>query len=109
KYNLKDWGIRLTTDLTKPFLGLCSYKDKCIILNAHHIDIHPDLDVIDTIRHEIAHALTQGHGHDGVWADKAKELGCLNTQPCSNLSFTPAAIDAIRSGATLEMEIEEQI
>lgn len=109
KHGLTDWKVRLTTDASKPFLGLCSYKDKCIILNAHHCDIHPDLEVIDTIYHEIAHALTPGHGHDETWRDKAKELGCTNTQACSHLSFTPAIIDAIRSGATVEVEFDEQI
>lgn len=109
KHGLTDWHVRLTTDATKPFLGLCSYKDKCIILNAHHCDIHPDLEVIDTIYHEIAHALTPGHGHDETWRDKAKELGCTNTQACSHLSFSPAVIDAIRSGATVTVEFDEQV
>ena len=36
-------------------------------------------------------------------------MGCDNVSPCSNLSFTPEAIDAIRSGATLEVEIDEQV
>lgn len=105
-HGLKDWHVRLTTDMTKGFLGLCSHKDKCIIISAHHIDIHDDVMVKNTIDHEIAHALTPGHSHDLVWREKAREIGCINTEPCSNLSFTPEAIDAIRSGATLEMTVE---
>lgn len=108
KYGLTDWGVRLTTDLNKPFLGLCTYKDKCIILNAHHIDIHPDLEVKDTILHEVAHALCPGQGHNEVWAKKARELGCTNTLPCSHLSLPESVIDAIRSGATIEMTVEEE-
>ena len=76
---LTDWHLRLTTDLTKPFLGMCMPKDKCIILNAHHIDTHPDAEIENTILHEVAHALTVGHGHDDVWATKARELGWRNT------------------------------
>lgn len=108
KHGLQSWGIRLTTDINQPFLGLCSYKDKVIILNAHHIDIHPDDEIKDTILHEVAHALTIGHGHDKIWADKAREIGCTNTLPCSHLSLPEHVIDAIRSGATIEMTVEEE-
>lgn len=109
KYGLQSWSVRLNTDANSRFLGLCSYKDKCIILSAHHIDIHPDVDVINTIKHEVAHALCPGQGHNSVWADKAREIGCDNTLPCSNLSLSPDIIDAIRSGATVEVEFETQV
>lgn len=105
---LSHWHIRLTTDLSKPFLGLCSYKDKCIILNAHHLDTHPDPEVVNTIRHEVAHALTPHHQHDEVWRAKAVELGCDNTQACVNYSLSETAIDAIRSGAELKVEFDER-
>lgn len=108
-HDLKSWGVRLTTDASKPFLGLCSYKDKCIILNAHHIDIHPSVDVINTIRHEVAHALTPFHSHDEIWRAKAIELGCDNTNECSNLALSPDIIDAIRSGAEIEVEFTERV
>src|SRR6185436_8712868 len=74
--NLTNWHVRLTTDLSKPFLGMCSYKDKSIILNAHHIDTHGDLEVINTIKHEVAHALTPNCDHNAIWQAKARELGC---------------------------------
>jgi len=106
---LKDWHVRLNTDMTKGFLGLCSHKDKAIILSAQHIDIHDKKMVKNTINHEVAHALTPSHGHDSIWQAKAKELGCYDTSACSALSFSAEAIDAIRSGATLEVEVEETI
>ena len=46
---LSDWKIRLISDLTRPILGKCVYTEKCIYLNAHHIDTHPDVEVINTI------------------------------------------------------------
>lgn len=108
-YELKNWGVRLTTDANQPFLGMCSHKDNVIILNAHHIDMHPTAEIVDTILHEVAHALTPGHAHDEIWAAKAREIGCTNTLPCSHLSFPEHIIDAIRSGATIEMTIEEEV
>jgi hypothetical protein len=107
--NLSNWHIRLTTDITKPFLGLCSYKDKTIILNAHHIDTHPDAEIFNTIKHEVAHSLTEGHNHDEVWAAKAREIGCDNTLPCATYSFSPSTIDAIRSGAQLKVDFTEEV
>lgn len=109
KHSLNDWGIRLTSDPNQPFLGLCSHKDKCIIINAHHVDIHPDAEIINTIKHEVAHAIVGSrHGHDAIWANKAKEIGCDNTLPCSHLSLPEHVIDAIRSGATIEVTVEEE-
>lgn len=107
EHGLTDWHVRLTTDLTKPFLGLCSYEDKSIILNAHHIDTHPTAEVINTIRHEVAHALTPGESHNEVWAAKARELGCDNVLPCAHYGFSPEVIDAIRSGADVVVTFEE--
>jgi hypothetical protein len=107
KHGLSDWHIRLTQATN--VLGLCSYKDKTIILSTFHLDTHPDPEIVNTIRHEIAHALCPGHGHNDVWKFKAIEVGCTNTAPCSHLSFSPEIIDAIRSGATIEVTFETEI
>jgi SNF2-related domain/Helicase conserved C-terminal domain/SprT-like family len=105
---LQKWGLRINSSLNPsfPYLGLCSYKDQCIIISSHHLQIHPDEEIKNTVRHEIAHALTPGHAHDTVWQDKAKEVGCTSAQPCSHLSFPPHVIDAIRSGADIEVTID---
>lgn len=109
-YGLTDWHVRLTQNPNEPFLGLCVYKDKSIILNAFHIDIHPDSEVRNTILHEVAHAIVgPGHGHTATWIDKAIEVGCDNTLPCSHLDLPDHIIDAIRSGATVEMTVEEKV
>lgn len=108
EYNLDNWHVRVTADPTYTFLGMCSYKDNCIILNSHHVDIHPDEEVKDTILHEVAHALCPNQNHNDIWKAKAIELGA-RPSPCSHLNLSLEAIDAIRSGATLEIEFEEEI
>lgn len=109
KYNLSDWHVRLTSGPNQSFLGLCVYKDKCIIINAYHVDIHPTNEVINTILHEVAHALCPGQGHNEVWENKVRELGCDDTLPCSHLNIPEHVLDAIRSGATIEMTVEEKV
>jgi len=108
KHGLSNWHVRLTNDPDKHFLGLCSYKDECIILNAFHIDIHPEPEIVNTILHEIAHALCPNQGHNDVWRVKATELGCTSVGACSHLSLSPDIIDAIRSGADVKVEFETE-
>lgn len=106
---LGNWSIRLNQNDKSKFLGLCSYRDECIILSAHHIDIHPEPEVINTINHEVAHALTPGEGHNNVWAEMARKMGCTSISPCSSLSLSPDIIDAIRSGADVEITYETEV
>src|SRR5688572_2817709 len=86
KHQLSSWKIRLSTDMRAP-LGLCSYKDKTIMLNAFHIDTHPSIEVSDTIKHEVAHALCPGAQHNDIWKAKALELGCRNALPCATYNL----------------------
>src|SRR6266699_676044 len=108
-HSLHDWHIRVTTDISKPFLGLCDYRAKTIFINGFSIDIHPDEEIINTIKHEVAHAIVgPNNAHNEIWRAKAIELGCDNTRDCG-MSLSPIAIDAIRSGASLEVEITTDI
>ena len=108
EFDLSDWHIKLVTSThNNVFLGKCSYKEKTIYLNSHHIDTHPEIEVKDTINHEIAHALVPNDSHGIKWRAKAIELGC-NGNPCATYALSPAAIDAIRSGDILEVDYVEE-
>jgi len=106
-HGLKDWSIRLSTTVSG-VMGYCSEKDKTIFLNAHHIDTHPEPEIIDTIKHEVAHALVGcKHGHGPAWVTKAFEMGVNNLSKCSTIGLSPQVIDAIRSGNSVEVTFEE--
>lgn len=61
---------------TKNRLGQCQYRNKTIELSANHVRTHIMAQVVDTIMHEIAHALcSRGAGHGAEWKRKAYELG----------------------------------
>ena len=57
----------------------------------------------------MAHALTPGHGHDNIWRECAQRIGCDNVNPCSHLNIPEYILDAIRSGATVEYEVKEEV
>ena len=63
-------------DQAKRRFGVCNYTLKEIRLSAPLTKINDETQVRDTILHEIAHALTPGHGHDSVWKAKCVEIGC---------------------------------
>ena len=84
-HGLVGWRIKL--DHARRRAGQCDYTNKTISLSRLYVR-HAETDHIrDTILHEIAHALVgPRHGHDAVWRQKAREIGCTATR-CHNLSF----------------------
>ena len=87
-HGLVGWRIKL--DHARRRAGQCDYSNKTISLSRLYVR-HADIDHIrDTILHEIAHALVgPRHGHDSVWRQKAREIGCTATR-CHSLSFARA-------------------
>jgi len=71
--NLKGWSA--TTNRRKRSFGVCNYTKRQIELSQYLTPLCTDDAIMDTIYHEIAHALTPGHNHDRVWKRKAIELG----------------------------------
>jgi hypothetical protein len=57
-------------------MGQCLYGPRQIALSVHFVELNSDEAVLDTLLHEIAHALVgPGHGHDTVWQAKCVEVG----------------------------------
>lgn len=74
KHNLKDWVFKVGK--MKRLAGACSYRNKRITLSCHYITNNSNEDIVDTILHEIAHALVgPGNGHNKTWKAKCIEIG----------------------------------
>ena len=74
--NLLQKGWRCEFDDSKKRLGCCRYTNKTISLSRYYIALNPDEETLDTIRHEVAHALTpHDHSHGADWKREASRLG----------------------------------
>ena len=73
EHGLTGWGLKYGN--AKRTAGSCDYRHKLITLSKYLMAQRPYEDTLNTITHEIAHALTRGHNHDRVWAAKHRELG----------------------------------
>jgi predicted SprT family Zn-dependent metalloprotease len=76
KYGLirRGWTFKLNN--RKRSLGVCKYGPRRIEISRHIISL-PREQIIDTILHEIAHALVGGgHGHNHVWKAMCRKIGC---------------------------------
>ena len=86
KNGLFDWKLDL--DHAKVRAGACFFKEKKISFSRNFIKNSNDSDIHDAILHEIAHALVgPKHGHDIVWKNMAKQLGC-SAKRCHTLEFS---------------------
>lgn len=68
-------GWRFAWSKKKTVFGCCRYGPKIIELSSHMTPHCSDEEVLDTILHEIAHALTPGAGHSVRWRLCFKALG----------------------------------
>jgi predicted SprT family Zn-dependent metalloprotease len=73
-HGLHGWAF--TYNRRKRAMGFCCYTERSVELSIFFVE-HNDIDaILDTLLHEIAHALTgPDHGHDAVWKARCLELG----------------------------------
>lgn len=81
KHNLNNWSFEFDNPQLR--LGQCNYKKKVITISKRISLVLTFDEMLDTILHEIAHALTPGHKHDEIWKAKAIEIGCNGKQYAS--------------------------
>lgn len=86
KHGLSHWSFKINGRL-KRTLGCCHYSKQEIQLRRKHVEEDTYDCILDTLMHEIAHALVgYGAGHGPVWQRKAIELGA---QPTSSKARVP--------------------
>ena len=78
---------RFSFENYKKSFGRCNYTTRTISISSYLCDSMTDIAVKDTLIHEIAHALTRGHGHDYVWRRKCAELGGVPERTASLSKF----------------------
>jgi predicted SprT family Zn-dependent metalloprotease len=79
EHGLHDWQFALNGRF-KNILGQCCYGRKLIELGKDFVSANGQAEVLDTILHEIAHALTQGAGHGPVWKAMCLKIGARPQQ-----------------------------
>lgn len=75
EHGLYSQGWRFKLGRGKKRLGACNYRQKQVSVSRYLIELGTDEEVMDTIIHEIAHALTPHCGHNSLWVEKARSLG----------------------------------
>lgn len=76
KHTMHFLGWRFEWDNAKRQFGQCRFGEKIIRMSRVLTELNSREDVLDTILHEIAHALIgPQHHHDVFWQMKAKSIG----------------------------------
>lgn len=85
-YGLEGWRVELDGAVRR--FGCCHYSHKLITLSNHLIKLNDQAVVLDTILHEIAHALAGPRaGHGPEWKRLARSIGC-STERCYSSAHT---------------------
>ncbi len=74
QHNLGDWVFEF--DRAKRRAGCCKHSKKTITLSEYYVRLNSEEEILDTLKHEIAHALVGSkHGHDDVWKAMCVKIG----------------------------------
>ncbi|MFA6458516.1 MAG: SprT-like domain-containing protein [Patescibacteria group bacterium] len=74
KHDLTSWSFRF--DRARRRFGCCNFTNRTISLSRILTELNPPQKILDTLLHEIAHALVgPRHAHDAFWRAKVSELG----------------------------------
>lgn len=75
-YGYHNWGVTVTA--RKRSVAACNYRDKQVELSSEWFPQMTDAEIVDTVLHEVAHALAgpnvQAHGRE--WKRVARAIGC---------------------------------
>ncbi len=89
KQGLIQAGWRFAFNRRKKGLGLCMYSSRMIFLSSIFVAHNKEDIVLNTIRHEVAHALTPGANHGRIWKVMARKIGCVSVQATNSVANMP--------------------
>lgn len=89
EHGLEKWTCELRYD-PSACLGDCNPKVRRLRLDVFAAEVMDESEVRGVWLHEIAHALTDGHGHDDHWKGTCKRIGGI-AEP----GYTPKQIEAL--------------
>lgn len=75
QYLNSSWRFRWNN--RKRAFGMCNYTDRTIELSRIMTANQSHENILDTLLHECAHALTPGAGHGPEWRRMAVRMGCV--------------------------------
>lgn len=81
---VEGWSFRIN-NRTVNIAGRCRYSTRVIEHSATHLKHSTLAFNLDTIRHEVAHAITKGDGHGAKWKAEAIRLGA-NGSKCYSMN-----------------------
>lgn len=82
-------GWQFAFDLAPVRGGSCRYREQQITLSVTYCLKASKAEIVDTILHEIAHAIVgPNHGHDAIWKAAAQRIGCT-AERCHHVQHTP--------------------
>jgi predicted SprT family Zn-dependent metalloprotease len=85
RHGLRDWAFRFNR--RKKAMGMCFYHQRRIELSIYFVQRNGPEEILDTLLHEIAHALVgPDHAHDAVWKRKCIEIGARPVR-CGNANM----------------------
>ena len=88
EHDLEGWSFQF--DDASARAGVCIFDTQVIGLSLLYCLNSSDLELKETILHEIAHALAgPRHQHDRVWKEIARSIGCSGERVCGAPAFAP--------------------
>jgi predicted SprT family Zn-dependent metalloprotease len=78
EHGIGHWTFQFDNSVSR--FGYAHPGTRTISLSRKLVALNPEAEVLNTILHEIAHALTPGHHHDNVWRAKAVSIGCTGSR-----------------------------
>ena len=75
--------------------GQCRYGEREIGISGGFIETTPGLLILDTVLHEVAHALNRGDGHGDQWRATFRSLGGSGRRTDPEKSFTTSVWEAL--------------